>query len=69
LRHFSVGYFKPVAQNSYSYRTNDYHSGWNGHSWILYSKPGYYSFNSSWLIALIVNTTFVNHHNLIWSMK
>jgi hypothetical protein len=27
LRHFSVGYFKPVAQNLYCYRTNDYHSG------------------------------------------
>jgi hypothetical protein len=27
LRHFSVGCFKSVAQNSYWYRTNDYHSG------------------------------------------
>jgi hypothetical protein len=27
LRHFSVGYFKPVAQNSYWYRTNACHSG------------------------------------------
>jgi hypothetical protein len=27
LRHFSVGYFKPVAQNSDWYRTNDRHFG------------------------------------------
>jgi hypothetical protein len=69
LRHFSVGYFKPTAQNSHWYRTNDYHSGWNNYSWIRYSKPGYYSLNSSWLIAFIVNTIFANHHNLIWSMR
>jgi hypothetical protein len=37
--------------------------------WILYSKPGYDFLNSSWLIAFIVNTIFVNHHNLIWSMR
>jgi hypothetical protein len=69
LRHFSVGYFKPAAQNSYWHRTNEYHSGWNGHSWIRYSTTGYYSLNSSWLIAFIVNPIFVNHHNLIWSMR
>jgi hypothetical protein len=69
LRHFSVGYFKPVAHNSYWYRTNDYHSGWNDPLWILYSKPGYYSLHSSWLIAFIVNTISVNHHNLLWSMR
>jgi hypothetical protein len=69
LRHFCVGYFKPVAQNSYWYRTNDYHSGWNNYSWVLYSKPEYCSLNSWWLSAFIVNTTFVNHHNFIWSMK
>jgi hypothetical protein len=69
LRHFSVGYCRPAAQKSYWYRTNDYHSGWNDHSWILYSKPGYCSFNSSWPIAFIVNTIFVNHHNLIRSMR
>jgi hypothetical protein len=65
LQHFSVGYFKPAAQNSYWYQTNDYHSGLNDHSWILYLKPGHYSFNYSWLIAFIVNTIFVNYHNLI----
>jgi hypothetical protein len=27
LGHFSVGYFKPVAQNAYWYRTNNYYSG------------------------------------------
>jgi hypothetical protein len=27
LRHFSVGYFTPTAQNSYWYRPNDCHSG------------------------------------------
>jgi hypothetical protein len=64
LRHFSIGYFKPAEQNSYWHRINNYHSGWNDHSWILYSKPGYYSVDSSWLIAFIVN-----HHNLIWSMR
>jgi hypothetical protein len=69
LRHFSIESFKPIARNSYEYRTNDYHSGWNDHSWILDSKPGYYSLNSSWLIAFIVNTTFVNDCNLIWSMR
>jgi hypothetical protein len=69
FRHFSVGYFKPVAQNSYWYRTNHYHSGWNDYSWILYSKPGYYSLNSSWLITFMINTIFVNHHNFIWSVR
>jgi hypothetical protein len=69
LRHFSVGEFKPAAQNSYYYRTNNHHSRWNDHSWILYLKPGYYSFNSSRLIAFIINTILVNHHNLIWSMR
>jgi hypothetical protein len=69
LRHFCVGYFKPVAQNSYWCRINDYHSGWNDHSWILYSKPGYCSLDLSWLIAFIVNTIFVNHHNFIWSIR
>jgi hypothetical protein len=69
LRHFSVRYFKFVAQNSYWCQTNDAHSGWNDHSWILRSRPGYYSLNSSWLIAFIVNTIFINHHNLIWSMR
>jgi hypothetical protein len=39
LQHFSIEYFKAVAQNLYWYRTNDYHSGWNNDSWILYSKP------------------------------
>jgi hypothetical protein len=69
LRHFSVGYFKPIEHNSYWYRTDDYRSGWNDHLWILYSKPGYYSLNSSRLIAFIVNAIFVIHHNLIWSMR
>jgi hypothetical protein len=69
LRHFSVGYFEPATQNSYWYRTNDYHPGWNDHPWILYSKPGYYSLNSSWLIVFIVNTIFVNHHILIRWMR
>jgi hypothetical protein len=32
LRHFSVGYLKPVAHSSYWHRTSDYHSGWNDHS-------------------------------------
>jgi hypothetical protein len=49
LRHFSVRYFKPASQNSYWYRTNDYHFGWKDHSWILYSKPGY--FLSSFLMT------------------
>jgi hypothetical protein len=35
---------------------------------ILYSKHGYCSINSSWLIAFIVNAIFVNRHNLISSM-
>jgi hypothetical protein len=65
LRHFSVGYFKPAAQNSYWYWTNNSHSEWNDHWWILYSKPGYCSLNSSWLIAFIISIMFVNHHNLI----
>jgi hypothetical protein len=69
LRYFSVGCFKPAAQNSYWYRTNNYHSGWNNHSWILDSKPGYCSFDSLWLITFIVNTLFVNHHNPIWLMR
>jgi hypothetical protein len=68
LRHFSVGYSKPVTQNSYWYRTNDCHSGWNDHSWILDLKPRYCSLSSSWVIALTANTIFVNHHNL-WSMR
>jgi hypothetical protein len=69
LRHFSVGCFKPAAQNSYWYWTNDDHSRWNDHSWIFDSKPGYNFLNSSWLITFIVNTIFVNHHDLIWSMR
>jgi hypothetical protein len=69
LRPFSVEHFIPAAQNSYWYRTNDYHSGWNEHSWILYSKPGYYSLNSWWIIAFIANAIFANHHNLIQSMR
>jgi hypothetical protein len=69
LRHFSVGYFKPAAQNLHWYRINDRHSGWNDYSWILCSKLGYYSLHSSWLIAFVVNTIFVNHHNLTWLMK
>jgi hypothetical protein len=32
LRHFSVDHCKPAAQNSYWYRTNDYHSVRNDHS-------------------------------------
>jgi hypothetical protein len=58
LRYFFVGYFQPAAQNSSWRRTNDYHSGWNDHSRILYSKPGYYSLDSSWFIVFIVNTIF-----------
>jgi hypothetical protein len=69
LRHFSIEYFKPAAQNSYWYRITDYHSGWNDHSWILSSKPEYCSLNSLWLITFIVNTIFVNHQHLTWSMR
>jgi hypothetical protein len=39
LQHFFVGYFRPAMQNSYWYRTNDYHSGWNDHSWIFIRNP------------------------------
>jgi hypothetical protein len=69
LRHFSVGYFTPAAQNLCWHWANNCHSGWDDHSWILYSKPEYYLLNSSWFIAFIVNAIFVNHHNLMWSMR
>jgi hypothetical protein len=47
LRYFSVGYSKPAVQHSDWDRTNNYHSRWHNHLCILYSKPGYYSLNSS----------------------
>jgi hypothetical protein len=69
LQRFSIGYFKPAAQNSCQEPMNDYYSAWNNNSWILYSRPGYYSRDSSWFIAFIVNAVFFYHYNLKWSMR